>query len=65
MQKIAAEQGVGGAIDYYGVVDPLAEDMKAIDQAAGWSFTRSTSGTQAKPDFRCRQMGTKCFTENH
>ena len=23
----------GGAIDYYGVVDPLAEDMKAIDQA--------------------------------
>ncbi len=31
--EIAAEQGVGGAIDYYGVVDPLAEDMKAIDQA--------------------------------
>ena len=31
--EIAAEQGVGGAIDYYGVVDPLAEDMRAIDQA--------------------------------
>lgn len=29
--EIAAEQGAG-VIDYYGVVDPLAEDMKAIDQ---------------------------------
>jgi peptide/nickel transport system permease protein len=30
--EIAKEQSTGGAIDYYGVVDPLAEDMKAIDQ---------------------------------
>ena len=25
----------GSAIDYYGVVDPLADDMKAIDQQLG------------------------------
>ena len=30
--EIAKEQSTGGAIDYYGVVDPLAEDMKEIDQ---------------------------------
>ncbi len=29
---IAKEQATGGAIDYYGVTDPLAEDMQAIDQ---------------------------------
>jgi peptide/nickel transport system permease protein len=34
--EIAAEQGMGSAaIDYYGVVDPLAEDMQAINQALG------------------------------
>ena len=35
--EIAAEQGAG-VIDYYGVVDPLAEDMKAIDQELGVSY---------------------------
>ena len=30
--EIAKEQATGGAIDYYGVTDPLAEDMQAIDQ---------------------------------
>jgi peptide/nickel transport system permease protein len=30
--EIAKEQGTGAAIDYYGVTDPLAEDMRAIDQ---------------------------------
>lgn len=33
--EIAAEQGAGAGIDYYGVVDPLAEDMKAINQELG------------------------------
>jgi len=33
--QIAAEQGTGGQIDYYGIQDPLAEDMKAIDQQLG------------------------------
>ncbi|MCL6248872.1 MULTISPECIES: ABC transporter permease [Acinetobacter] len=33
--EIATEQGGANAIDYYGVVDPLAEDMKAIDQQLG------------------------------
>ena len=33
--QIAAEQGSGGAIDYYGIQDPLADDMKAIDQQLG------------------------------
>ncbi|WP_443612051.1 ABC transporter permease [Acinetobacter pseudolwoffii] len=32
--EIAAEQGAG-AIDYYGVTDPLAEDMRIIDQQLG------------------------------
>lgn len=33
--EIATEQGSSGVIDYYGVQDPLAEDMKAIDQQLG------------------------------
>lgn len=33
--EIASEQASGGAIDYYGIQDPLAEDMKAIDQQLG------------------------------
>ena len=33
--EIAAEQGTAGAIDYYGVVDPLAEDMAAINEQLG------------------------------
>lgn len=33
--EIAAEQGAGTAIDYYGVVDPLAADMQAINQELG------------------------------
>lgn len=33
--EIATEQGSGGAIDYYGIQDPLAEDMKVIDQQLG------------------------------
>lgn len=33
--EIAAGKGESSAIDYYGVVDPLAEDMKAIDQQLG------------------------------
>ena len=32
--EIAAEQGAG-TIDYYGVTDPLAEDMRIIDQQLG------------------------------
>ncbi|MFW2046786.1 ABC transporter permease [Acinetobacter variabilis] len=40
--EIAAEQGVG-AIDYYGVVDPLAEDMKAIDQELGGQLLDQSS----------------------
>ncbi|KXO74760.1 peptide ABC transporter permease [Acinetobacter venetianus] len=30
--EIAKEQKTGSPVDYYGVVDPLAEDMQAIDQ---------------------------------
>jgi peptide/nickel transport system permease protein len=33
--QIATEQASGGAVDYYGVQDPLAEDMKVIDQQLG------------------------------
>lgn len=33
--EIATEQASGGAIDYYGIQDPLAEDMNAIDQQLG------------------------------
>lgn len=33
--QIATEQNSGGVIDYYGVQDPLADDMKAIDQQLG------------------------------
>ena len=33
--QIATEQSSGGVIDYYGVQDPLADDMKAIDQQLG------------------------------
>ena len=33
--EIAAEQGSAGSIDYYGIVDPLAADMQAIDQELG------------------------------
>ena len=34
--EIAAEQGMGSSvIDYYGVTDPLAEDMQAINTALG------------------------------
>lgn len=33
--EITTEQASGGAIDYYGIQDPLAEDMKAIDQQLG------------------------------
>ena len=33
--EIATEQASGGVIDYYGIQDPLAEDMKAIDQQLG------------------------------
>lgn len=40
--EIAAEQGTG-AIDYYGVVDPLAEDMKAIDQELGGQLLDQSS----------------------
>ncbi len=40
--EIAAEQGAG-AIDYYGVVDPLAEDMKAIDQELGGQLLDQSS----------------------
>ncbi|WP_130802286.1 ABC transporter permease [Acinetobacter ihumii] len=34
-QEIQTEQGMNGGVDYYGVQDPLAEDMKAIDQQLG------------------------------
>ena len=40
--EIAAEQGAG-AIDYYGVVDPLAEDMKVIDQELGGQLLDQSS----------------------
>lgn len=40
--EIATEQGAG-AIDYYGVVDPLAEDMKAIDQELGGQLLDQSS----------------------
>lgn len=30
--EIAKEQKTGSPVDYYGVVDPLAEDMQAVDQ---------------------------------
>lgn len=40
--EIAAEQGAG-VIDYYGVVDPLAEDMKAIDQELGGQLLDQSS----------------------
>ncbi len=33
--EIVAEQSATAAIDYYGVTDPLVEDMKAIDQQLG------------------------------
>ncbi len=33
--EIATVQTSGGEIDYYGIQDPLAEDMKAIDQQLG------------------------------
>lgn len=33
--QIASEQASGSAVDYYGVQDPLAEDMKVIDQQLG------------------------------
>ena len=33
--EIKQEKSSGSAIDYYGVVDPLADDMKAIDQQLG------------------------------
>jgi len=33
--EIKQEKGFGSAIDYYGVVDPLADDMKAIDHQLG------------------------------
>jgi len=33
--EIKQEKGSGSAIDYYGVVDPLADDMKAIDHQLG------------------------------
>ncbi len=33
--EIKQEKTSGSAIDYYGVVDPLADDMKAIDQQLG------------------------------
>jgi peptide/nickel transport system permease protein len=33
--QIASEQALGSAVDYYGVQDPLAEDMKVIDQQLG------------------------------
>jgi peptide/nickel transport system permease protein len=34
--EIAAEQGMGSSvIDYYGITDPLAEDMQAINTALG------------------------------
>ena len=33
--EIAAEQSMGGSIDYYGVTDPLAEDMHVINQQLG------------------------------
>ena len=33
--EIKQEKSAGSAIDYYGVVDPLADDMKAIDQQLG------------------------------
>lgn len=33
--QIATEQASGGTVDYYGVQDPLAEDMKIIDQQLG------------------------------
>ncbi|MEQ1065782.1 ABC transporter permease [Acinetobacter sp. XH1741] len=33
--EIKQEKGSGSTIDYYGVVDPLADDMKAIDHQLG------------------------------
>ncbi|MFW1950859.1 ABC transporter permease [Acinetobacter beijerinckii] len=33
--EIATEQVTGTPIDYYGVIDPLAKDIKAIDQQLG------------------------------
>lgn len=45
--EIAAEQGGAGAaaaaVDYYGIVDPLAADMQAIDQQLGGKLLDQTA----------------------
>jgi peptide/nickel transport system permease protein len=41
--EIAAEQGAGGSIDYYGVVDPLAADMQAINEQLGGELMDQSS----------------------
>ena len=41
--EIAAEQGAGSSIDYYGVVDPLAADMQAINEQLGGELMDQSS----------------------
>lgn len=55
--EIATEQASGGAIDYYGIQDPLAEDMKAIDQQLGGHLLDQTSELKQTLPFGADKWG--------
>ena len=59
--EIATEQNSnaqsGGVIDYYGIQDPLAEDMKAIDQQIGGHLLDQESGLKTTLPFGADKWG--------
>ena len=55
--EIATEQASGGAIDYYGIQDPLAEDMKAIDQQLGGHLLDQQSELKQTLPFGAEKWG--------
>ncbi len=61
MLKSLRERVKSSAIDYYGVVDPLAEDMKAIDQQLGGHLLDQQSESEADVTFLVQISGDKTF----
>ncbi|MGT2583555.1 ABC transporter permease [Acinetobacter baumannii] len=62
--EIKQEKSSGSAIDYYGVVDPLADDMKAIDQQLGGHLLDQQSELKSTLIFGADKWGQDVLKKN-
>ncbi len=63
--KLNKKKTSGSAIDYYGVVDPLADDMKAIDQQLGGHLLDQQSELKSTLIFGADKWGQDVLKKNH